>query len=146
MGLEVVIFVVNKIVLGQIDVGIVGGMDIIFDVFVGFNEKMCKILLEVNCVKFIGVCVKVLVGLWLLMFVCFLLLCNSELCIGLLMGEYCELMVKCWGICCEDQDVLVLCSYYNFMVVYECGFFIDLMIVYLGFDCDNNLCGNLIFE
>src|SRR6185312_7882768 len=47
-GLETVIAVANKIALGQIDVGIAGGVDTASDAPIGVNERMRKILLEAN--------------------------------------------------------------------------------------------------
>ena len=47
-GLEAAILVANKIALGQIDVGIAGGVDTTSDAPIGVNEGMRKILLEAN--------------------------------------------------------------------------------------------------
>jgi acetyl-CoA C-acetyltransferase len=47
-GLEAAILVANKIALGQIDVGIAGGVDTTSDAPIGVNEQMRKILLEAN--------------------------------------------------------------------------------------------------
>ena len=47
-GLETAILVANKIALGQIDVGIAGGVDTASDAPIAVNERMRKILLEAN--------------------------------------------------------------------------------------------------
>lgn len=57
---------------------------------------------------------------------------NSELCIGLLMGEYVVVIVKQMGIKCVDQDELVVVSYCNMVDVYDWGFFDDLVSLFLG--------------
>ena len=47
-GLEAAILVANKIALGQIEVGVAGGVDTTSDAPIGVNERMRKILLEAN--------------------------------------------------------------------------------------------------
>src|SRR5512142_200804 len=47
-GLEAVILVANKIALGQIDVGIAGGVDTTSDAPIAVNERMRQTLLEMN--------------------------------------------------------------------------------------------------
>lgn len=145
IGLEVVILVVNKIVFGQIDSGIVGGVDIIFDVLIGVNEGLCKIFFEVNCGKSNLDKFKSLLKICLC-YVVLVILCNGELCIGLLMGEFCELMVQIWQIFCDEQDRLVFESYYKLVVVYEEGWQNDLMMLFCGLICDQNLCLDIDLE
>ncbi|MEA3131459.1 MAG: acetyl-CoA C-acetyltransferase, partial [Paraburkholderia sp.] len=53
-GLEAAILVANKIALGQIEVGIAGGVDTTSDAPIGVNERMRKILLEANRGKSTG--------------------------------------------------------------------------------------------
>src|SRR5580698_3798685 len=50
-GLEAAILVVNKIALGQIDVGIAGGVDTASDAPIALNDRLRKILLEANRAK-----------------------------------------------------------------------------------------------
>src|ERR1700739_1447363 len=47
-GLEAAILVGNKIAVGQIEAGIAGGVDTASDAPIALNEKLRKILLEVN--------------------------------------------------------------------------------------------------
>src|SRR2546430_10786574 len=47
-GLEAVILVANKIALGQLDVGIAGGVDTTSDAPLAVNERMREALLELN--------------------------------------------------------------------------------------------------
>src|SRR5215510_8332886 len=53
-GLEAVIAVSNKIALGQIDVGIAGGVDTASDVPLALNERTRQALLELNRAKSLG--------------------------------------------------------------------------------------------
>ena len=50
-GLEAVIAVTNKIALGQIDVGIAGGVDTASDAPIAVNEDLRHILLDLNRAK-----------------------------------------------------------------------------------------------
>src|SRR4029453_8648775 len=50
-GLQAAIQVANKIALGQIDVGVTGGTDATSDAPIAVNEKLRKILLELNRAK-----------------------------------------------------------------------------------------------
>src|SRR4030081_2386446 len=50
-GLEAAILVTNKIALGQIDVGIAGGVDTTSDAPVGLNDDLRRILLKANAAK-----------------------------------------------------------------------------------------------
>src|SRR4030081_511723 len=47
-GLEATILVANKIALGQIEVGIAGGVDTTSDAPLALNEELRSVLLEVN--------------------------------------------------------------------------------------------------
>lgn len=144
--LDSIIIVVNKIVLGQIELGIGGGLDIIFDVLIVYGKKLCVCLLVVNCVKSIGdkICVFI-VGFKFFEFK-FEFLGVVELCIGKSMGDYCEDMVKEWNILCDLQDEWVVLLYKKLVVVYECGFFNDLIVLFCGVECDNILCLDILLE
>ena len=48
-GLEATILVANKIALGQLDVGIAGGVDTTSDAPLAVNEEMRRTLLKLNC-------------------------------------------------------------------------------------------------
>lgn len=146
IGLEVVILVVNKIVLGQVDCVVVGGVDIILDVFLGVNEQVCKIFMEINCVKSNGDKFKQVVKLFNFKLMILDIFKNGELCIGLFMGEYQVIIVVEWGIFCEVQDELVWCLYQNLVKFYEEGWQGDLMMLFYGLECDNNMCGDFIIE
>jgi acetyl-CoA C-acetyltransferase len=145
-GLEAAILVASKIALGQIDVGIAGGVDTASDAPIGVNEKMRQILLEANRSKSAGQRVGVLTRLRPGMFFKPLLPRNVEPRTGLSMGEHCELMAKRWNISREAQDVLARESHRKLADAYARGFVNDLMTPYRGLARDNNLRADLTLE
>lgn len=145
-GLEATILVANKIALGQIEVGIAGGVDTTSDAPIGVNERMRKILLEANRGKTPGQRVGALSKLRPGMFFKPLLPRNGEPRTGLSMGEHCELMAKRWAIAREAQDQLALESHYKLADAYTRGFLNDLMTPYRGLARDNNLRADLTLE
>jgi acetyl-CoA C-acetyltransferase len=145
-GLEAAILVANKIALGQIEVGIAGGVDSASDAPIGVNERMRKILLEANRGKSTGQRVGALAKLRPDMFFKPLLPRNVEPRTGLSMGEHCELMAKRWSISREAQDVLAYDSHRKLAAAYARGFFNDLMTPYRSLTRDNNLRGDLTLE
>ncbi|CAH2894232.1 MAG: 3-ketoacyl-CoA thiolase (EC @ Acetyl-CoA acetyltransferase (EC, FadA2 [uncultured Paraburkholderia sp.] len=140
-GLEATILVANKIALGQIDVGIAGGVDTTSDAPIGVNENMRKILLEANRGRSAGQRVGALAKLRPGMFFKPLLPRT-----GLSMGEHCELMAKRWNISREAQDVLAYDSHRKLGQAYARGFLNDLTTPYRGLARDNNLRADLTLE
>jgi acetyl-CoA C-acetyltransferase len=138
-GLETAILVGNKIALGQIDVGIAGGVDTASDAPIGVNERMRKILLEANRSRSAGQRVGALAKLRPGMFFKPALPRNAEPRTGLSMGEHCELMAKRWKISRESQDALAQESHIKLASAYGRGFFNDLMTPYKGLSRDNTL-------
>ena len=145
-GLEAAILVANKIALGQIEVGIAGGVDTTSDAPIGVNERMRKILLEANRGKTPGQRVGALTKLRPGMFFKPLLPRNGEPRTGLSMGEHCELMAKRWSIARETQDELAYESHRKLADAYTRGFLNDLMTPYKGLARDNNLRADLTLE
>ena len=145
-GLEAAILVANKIALGQIEVGIAGGVDTTSDAPIGVNERMRKILLEANRGKTPGQRVGALTKLRPGMFFKPLLPRNGEPRTGLSMGEHCELMAKRWSIARETQDELACESHRKLADAYTRGFLNDLMTPYKGLARDNNLRADLTLE
>jgi acetyl-CoA C-acetyltransferase len=137
-GLETAILVANKIALGQIDVGIAGGVDTTSDAPVGVNEKMRKILLQANRSRSAAQRLAALSKLRPTMLKPALPR-NGEPRTGLSMGEHCELMAKRWKISREAQDAFALESHRKLAAAYERGFFNDLMTPYKGLAQDNVL-------
>ena len=145
-GLEAAILVANKIALGQIEVGVAGGVDTTSDAPIGVNERMRKILLEANRGKTPGQRVGALTKLRPGMFFKPLLPRNGEPRTGLSMGEHCELMAKRWSIAREAQDELAYESHRKLADAYTRGFLNDLMTPYKGLARDNNLRADLTLE
>jgi len=145
-GLEAAILVANKIALGQIEVGIAGGVDTTSDAPIGVNERMRKILLEANRGRTTSERVSALARLRPQMFFKPLLPRNSEPRTGLSMGEHCELMAKRWGISREAQDVLAHESHRKLADACQRGFLNDLMTPWRGLARDNNLRADLTLE
>jgi acetyl-CoA C-acetyltransferase len=138
-GLETAILIGNKIALGQIDVGIAGGVDTASDAPIGVNERMRKILLEANRSRSAGQRAGALAKLRPGMFFKPALPRNAEPRTGLSMGEHCELMAKRWKISREAQDALAHESHIKLASAYGRGFFNDLMTPYGGLSRDNTL-------
>jgi acetyl-CoA C-acetyltransferase len=145
-GLEAAILVANKIALGQIEVGIAGGVDTASDAPIGVNERMRKILLEANRGKSAGQRVSALTKLRPDMFFKPLLPRNGEPRTGFSMGEHCELMAKRWAIPREAQDQLAYESHRKLADAYTRGFLNDLMTPYRGLARDNNLRADVTLE
>jgi acetyl-CoA C-acetyltransferase len=145
-GLETAILVANKIALGQIDVGIAGGVDTTSDAPIGVNERMRKILLEANRGRSTAQRVRALSKLRPGMLMKPVLPRNGEPRTGLSMGEHCELMAKRWKISREAQDQLALESHLKLSAAYERGWFNDLMTPYRGLSRDNILRADLSLD
>jgi acetyl-CoA C-acetyltransferase len=137
-GLETAIYIANKIALGQIDVGISGGVDSTSNVPVVLSESLRKILLEARRSKTLGQRFKAFVkirpkdlvpvapGI-------------DEPRTGLSMGGHTEITAKHYGITREAQDAFALASHQKMAKAYDEGFFSDMLTPFLGLDRDNNV-------
>lgn len=137
-GLEAAIYIGNKIALGQIEVGIAGGVDSTSNVPVVISESLRKILLEARrektmrgkIGKFLKIRFKDLApvapGI-------------DEPRTKLSMGGHTEITAKYYGISREDQDLLAFESHQKMAKAYDEGFFNDMLTPYLGLNSDNNL-------
>jgi len=137
-GLETTIAVANKIALGQIDVGIAGGVDTASDAPIAVNEDLRQILLDINRAKSLPSRARNLTRLRPGQVVPELPR-NAEPRTGLSMGEHAALMARDWGVTREDQDELTVASHQSMAAAYERGFFDDLVTPYLGLERDQNL-------
>jgi acetyl-CoA C-acetyltransferase len=137
-GLETVIAVANKIALGQIDVGIAGGVDTASDAPIGVNEDLRQILLDINRAKSLPSRARQLTRLRPAQLKPEIPV-NREPRTGMSMGEHAALMASEWEIGREEQDELAVASHVNLAAAYERGFFSDLMQPYLGLERDQNL-------
>lgn len=126
-SLEAVIFIANKIALGQMDCGIAGGTDTNSDVPLEFSKKFSDRLLRLQGAKTLGQKIQTLKGF-----------SPSELIpkipaikekrTGLSMGESAEVMAKTWKITREEQDLLAFESHQKAARAYDQGFYDDLVI------------------
>jgi len=137
-GLETVIAVANKIALGQIDVGIAGGVDTASDAPIGVNEDLRQILLDLNRAKSLPSRARQLTRLRPGQLKPEIPE-NREPRTGMSMGEHAALMASEWEIGREEQDELAVASHVNLAAAYDRGFFSDLMQPYLGLERDQNL-------
>jgi acetyl-CoA C-acetyltransferase len=137
-GIESIIYIANKIALGQMEAGIAGGVDSTSNVPLVLGEKLRKALLAVNRAKtlpdkareFLKVNLKDIAPV---------APANMEPRTGLSMGGHTEITAKYYSIPREEQDLLALESHRKMAKAYEEGFFDDMMTPYLGLERDNNL-------
>ncbi|MCF3948482.1 acetyl-CoA C-acetyltransferase [Acidiphilium iwatense] len=145
-GLEAALLVANKIALGQIEVGIAGGVDTTSDAPIAINERLRKVLMKANRGKTTGQKLAALAAIRPRMLMKPELPRNSEPRTKLSMGEHCELMAKRWNIARAAQDELACASHRNLAATYARGFFTDLMVPFRGLTRDNNLRPDLSME
>jgi acetyl-CoA C-acetyltransferase len=138
-GLEAATLVANKIALGQIDVGIAGGVDTTSDAPLQVNEQMRRTLLEANRARSLGGRLRAVAKLRPTQAFRPETPRNAEPRTGLSMGEHAAITAREWGIAREDQDALALDSHKRLAAAYERGFFDDLLTPYLGLTRDQNL-------
>ncbi len=145
-GLQATINVANKIALGQIDAGLTGGVDTTSDAPISLNEKLRKVLLEINRARTTGQ--RLVKALKIRPQHFFMPATPSvmEARTRLSMGEHCELMAKEWKITREEQDHLAFTSHQNAAKAWEQGFFKDLVIPYSGAERDNNMRADTTLE
>ncbi|MDO9235862.1 MAG: acetyl-CoA C-acetyltransferase [Aquabacterium sp.] len=145
-GLEALMLVGNKIALGQIDCGMGGGVDTTSDAPIGVNEKMRKIMLDINRAKTTSQRLALASKMRPSMFVKPAVPKNGEPRTGYSMGEHAELMAREWGIAREDQDQLAFASHQNLARAYKDGFFADMITPFKGVTKDNNMRPDLTIE
>ncbi len=138
-GLEAAIGVANKIALGQLDVGIAGGVDTTSDAPLQLNEDMRRALLELNRARTIGARLKAAAKLRPQQAFRPDIPRNAEPRTGLSMGDHAAVTALRWNIDRESQDALALASHQRLAAAYDRGFFDDLMTPYLGLTRDENL-------
>src|SRR4051812_33510302 len=138
-GLEAVILVANKIALGQLEVGIAGGVDTTSDAPLQLNEDMRRALLELDRARTLGARLRAVAKLRPLQAVRPEIPRNTEPRTGLSMGEHAAITTLRWNINRESQDALALASHQNLAAAYDRGFFDDLVTPYLGLTRDQNL-------
>ena len=140
-GLEAAILVGNKIALGQVEVGIAGGVDTTSDAPIALNEDLRRVLLSLNRARSAGARLRALTGLRPGQIVPETPR-NREPRTGLSMGEHAAVTAKQWEISRDAQDELAVASHHRFAAAYQRGFFDDLITPYLGLHRDENLRPN----
>ncbi len=136
-GLQAAFLVANKIALGQIEVGVAGGVDTTSEAPIAFGDGLRKALLELNIAKTGKDRIKALTKINVkdLMDAPK----NGEPRTGLSMGDHQAITTLEWGISREAQDELAASSHQKMAAAYEEGFFDDLITPFLGLERDNNL-------
>ncbi len=137
-GVEAAIYIANKIALGQIEVGIAGGVDSASNVPLVLDEHLRTTLLALRRAKTVGETIKQFLKIR------FKDLHpvapeNVEPRTGLSMGGHTEITAKYYGITREDQDKYALESHQKMARAYDAGFFNGMLTSYMGLDHDNNL-------
>lgn len=130
-GLEAVVYVANKIRLGQVDTGIAGGVDSASDAPIVVREGLRRALLAASRARSLPERIKAFASVR-----------PGDLApvppavveprTGLSMGESQALTTAKWGITREAQDELALASHHNLARAWAEGFFDDLVTPYLG--------------
>jgi acetyl-CoA C-acetyltransferase len=137
-SLQAALAVGHKIALGQIEVGIAGGVDTTSDAPVALNEDLRRVLMRANQAKSVVERVKLLGHLRPGQIVPDIPR-NAEPRTGLSMGEHQARTTAQWEIGREAQDELAAASHQQAAAAYERGFFDDLVTPYLGLARDENL-------
>jgi acetyl-CoA C-acetyltransferase len=137
-GLQAALAVGHKIALGQIEVGIAGGVDTTSDAPVALNDDLRRVLMRANQAKSVVERVKLLGHLRPGQIVPDIPR-NAEPRTGLSMGEHQARTTAQWEIGRDAQDELAAASHQHAAAAYERGFFDDLVTPYLGLARDQNL-------
>lgn len=145
-GLEAAILVANKIALGQIEVGIAGGVDTTSDAPLGVNDEKRKVFMELNRARTTGdkakLALKLLNPKWMMPDIPQ----NSEPRTGMSMGDHAAVTAVEWGVNREEQDELAWRSHKNLGKAYDEGWQKDLITPFRGLDRDNNLRADSTLE
>ncbi len=136
-SLQAAILVANKIALGQIEVGIAGGVDTTSDAPIALGDGLRKVLLQLNIAKTAKERIQALTKLNIkdLMDAPK----NGEPRTGLSMGEHQAITALEWGISREAQDEFAVASHHKLAAAYDMGFFDDLITPFMGLERDQNL-------
>ncbi|SEM30921.1 acetyl-CoA C-acetyltransferase [Streptacidiphilus jiangxiensis] len=137
-GLEAVILVANKIALGQLDVGVAGGVDTASDAPLGVNDDLRQVLLTARRARSLGGRARALAGVRPGHLVPDIPR-NAEPRTGLSMGEHAARTAAQWRVPRADQDELAVTSHRRLARAYDDGFFEDLLTPFRGLDRDQNL-------
>lgn len=138
-GLEAAVLVANKIALGQIEVGVAGGVDSSSDAPIALNDQLRRALLRMNAARSAGARLRAARTLRPGQAFRPETPRNAEPRTGMSMGEHTAITARTWEIDRQAQDALALDSHRRLAAAYERGFFDDLLTPYLGLTRDQNL-------
>ena len=137
-GLETVVYLANKIALGQADIGIAGGVDSASDAPIAVSEPLRRALLAANAARTLPSRLQALAGIR-----------PSHLApetprvveprTGLSMGEHQARTTKKWDVTRAEQDELAAASHQPLAAAWDSGFFDELVTPYLGLTRDATL-------
>ncbi len=144
-GLETAWQIAQKIYLGQIDLGIAGGVDTNSDVPIEISRQLQSVLIQLSQARTLGERAKLLLKLRPSDLLPVIPNVNEPR-TGKSMGEHCELMVKEWKIAREAQDELAYHSHMNGAKAYDEGFFQDLLTPAFGLSKDAILRADTTLE
>lgn len=137
-GIEASIYIANKIALGQIEVGIAGGVDSTSQVPLLFGKRLTQILLAARRAKTTGERIKQILKIRLKDWAPAPPE-NVEPRTGLSMGGHTEITAQYYGITRLEQDQLSYESHQKMAKAYDEGFFNDMITPFMGLSSDNNL-------
>lgn len=144
-GIETAVYIANKIALGQIEVGIAGGVDSTSNVPLVLNERLRSILLSARRAKTMGARLSQFLKIRLKDLAPVAPM-NIEPRTGLSMGGHTEITAHYYGIAREEQDAFALASHQKMAKAYDEGFFQDMITPYAGLSRDNNLRSDTSME
>jgi acetyl-CoA C-acetyltransferase len=145
-GLEAAILVANKIALGQIEVGVAGGVDTASDPPIAVNEQLRRTLVRMNAARSLRGRLAAARALRPTQPFRPEVPRNAEPRTGMSMGEHMAVTTRAWGITREAQDELALASHQRLAAAYQRGFFDDLVTPFLGLTRDQNLRADTSLE
>lgn len=137
-GLETAVYIANKIALGQIEVGIAGGVDSTSHVPLLINPRVTERFLAASRGKSVWQQLKPLLGIVPDIFKP-VPPANEEPRTGLSMGGHADISAAYYQIPREEQDRLAYESHQKAAKAYEEGFFNDMVVPFKGVKKDNNL-------
>lgn len=138
-GLEATIMVANKIALGQVEVGIAGGVDTTSDAPLELNDDLRRTLLRMNAARSVGDRLRAARRLRPDQPFRPESPRNAEPRTGMSMGEHTAVTARTWQVPRSAQDELALASHHRLAAAYQRGFFDDLLTPYLGLTRDEQL-------
>lgn len=137
-SLDATILIANKIAMGQIEVGIAGGVDTISDVPIVYDRRLGERIRKMSLARGIAEKARVWKGFRLReLKPSFPDVAEPRT--GLSMGEHTELMAKEWKIAREDQDRFAFESHSKATAAYDEGFYDELVTECNGVSRDNIL-------